>query len=740
MKLLLGVLVTALSAATCHGAAEAVKYIVDGTNGDDSNNGENVDSAFKTIARCAQSLTNPGDECQIRAGHYHEVVTITGLEGTADAPIKIVGYEEERPVWDGTVTIQPSEWNFDSDTGICSAQIDQDIFALLYKNDMLTPARWPNSKWSDKSIFDNQYWRPCRDSERGTIVDDALAESNLNFTGSMAILNVGSWNTWVREVLFHEPTNNNFTYNDDFGNIKFKHQQYYLEASLELLDAPEEWFYDMGTKMLHLIMPDSTEEIEQCPDTNASVDILRGRTLDNVLEIIDSTDVVVANITFHASNIIATKKVDRITFDSLIFNFPSSSHRMLKSDAYPKATSLGGDDNAVINCTFYGAEGPPLQYSGGNMLVHNSEFLYSDWAGQGNLATVKDNSKGSPGEFSQNSMYYNGVAHGFRAYGIYSNITLNHIIGQCWGKIQSDGASIHMQIKSQTDSLITNNWIHDSPKKGIRFDTPSDADRQGNNGNIGFNVVWNLDDKEIYPKGNNHTVYNNVGWDDSSDKCTICVPSQAFGFPMNSHSIVVNNGASKLDNGGGVIENNYESQDVKDQMVDTDNYDFRPVAGGGFIPCPNKKSEDWCNSRCFTENRCTRRNNCKKNCKLTCGLCEGIGAYSVDAPTYWIPGRKLYKTSFPIPQDGGTVSKERGDVICQTGYQAERHDFYFGESFEEVDSAGREDDAFQMTLYGDENIFALPLLNPGEVNYYWRVDAIRGDYVYKGDVWNFKVV
>ena len=447
--LILGALVIAVLAPSgAEEAEESIKYIVDGTNGDDNNSGKDVDNAFKTIGKCAQFLTNPGDECQIRAGYYHEVVTVNGLQGTADKPIKIVGYEDERPVWDGTVAIQPAEWNFDSETGICSAEIDQDIFALLYKDDLLTSARWPNSKWSDKSFFDNNYWRKCPDSERGTIVDNALGESNLNFTGSMAVLNVGSWVTWVREVLYHEPTNNNFTYNDDFGNIKFKHQQYYLEASLELLDVPEEWFYDMDTKMLHLIMPDNEEETDQCPDTNASPQTLRGRTLDNVLEIIESSDVIVANITFRASNIVATNKNDRITLDSLIFNFPSSSHRMLKSDAYPITTSLEGDDNAVVNCTFYGAEGPALEYKGGNTLVHNSEFSYTDWAGQGNLGTIKDNSRGAPGEFSQNTMYYNGVAHGLRAYGIYSNVSYNYMVGQCWGEIQSDGASIHMQIKS----------------------------------------------------------------------------------------------------------------------------------------------------------------------------------------------------------------------------------------------------------------------------------------------------
>ena len=681
-------------------------YIVDSVNGNDNNDGETINDPFKTITKCVEVLKDPGDECQIRSGYYHEVVTINKLQGTQDAPFKIVGYEDERPIWDGTVAIQPTEWAFDSDTKICSAPIDQDILALFYKNDLLTSARWPNAKWSDKSIFDNKFWRPCPDSERGTIVDDALADANLNFTGSMAILNIGSWETYVAEVESHTPGNNNFTYNDDFGNIHFKHQQYYLEASLELLDSPEEWFYDMGTKMLYLIMPENTEKKDNCPDSDSSEGILRGRTLDNVVEFEDCKDVIVANITFWASNIVAKGNCQRMKFDSLIFNFPSSSHRMLKSAEEPKVTNIHGDDNAVVNCTFLGADGPPLIFKGENMLVHNSEFLFNDWAGQGNLGTVKDDSQGRPAEISQNTYYYNGVAHGHRVFGMGPNFTLNHMIGQCWGFIQNDGASISVGREGQEGVMITNNWIHDSPKKGIRLDSPTDVDpdEMGCCGYLGFNVVWNSESQETYPKGDNHTVSNNVGWDDHDNKCTICVPCEAFDVPMNSHSTVVNNGASKLDCGGAVVENNYESEEVKEQMVDTDNYDFRPIAGGGFIPPDGG---------------------------------DLIGAYGFEIATYWIPGRKLFKASFPIPKDGSVISANRNDVICQTGYMAEGHDFYFGETFEEVDSARKGDDTFLITLYGDENIFATPALQP-DMEYFWRVDAFRGGNVYKGDVWSFE--
>ena len=56
-------------------------YIVDGDNGNDNNDGETINDPFKTITRCVEALANPGDECLIRAGNYHEVVTLTGLQG-----------------------------------------------------------------------------------------------------------------------------------------------------------------------------------------------------------------------------------------------------------------------------------------------------------------------------------------------------------------------------------------------------------------------------------------------------------------------------------------------------------------------------------------------------------------------------------------------------------------------------------------------------------------------------------
>ena len=81
-----------------------------------------------------------------------------------------------------------------------------------------------------------------------------LAGSGLNGTGAMAILNIGSFNTFTAIVKHHAPGQNFFTYPDTFGEIKFKasHNQYFLEDKLEFLDQAGEWFYDKNTKAVYV--------------------------------------------------------------------------------------------------------------------------------------------------------------------------------------------------------------------------------------------------------------------------------------------------------------------------------------------------------------------------------------------------------------------------------------------------------------------------------------------------------
>ena len=101
--------------------------------------------------------------------------------------------------------------------------------------------------------------------EQEFIVDNGtkgLARSGLNVTGTIAILNIGSWMTWAGLVEKHSPGEDAFGFNlkqsiEGFVNFHGKNSRYFLEDKLEFLDAPSEWFYDSSTKKLYLWLRES---------------------------------------------------------------------------------------------------------------------------------------------------------------------------------------------------------------------------------------------------------------------------------------------------------------------------------------------------------------------------------------------------------------------------------------------------------------------------------------------------
>ena len=164
------------------------------------------DGTMGKIQDCIDNLKEPGDECVIQPGNYHEQVTITNKFGSEESPIVIRGDPNALTKLDGTVPLRPEKWE-KMDNGAYKAVIHHDITQLFIDDEMMTNARWPNSLWSDKTIFNSKFWaKSARSSTRGLMIDGGqhkLAESGFNVTGAMAVLNVGSFCTFTRKVLSH---------------------------------------------------------------------------------------------------------------------------------------------------------------------------------------------------------------------------------------------------------------------------------------------------------------------------------------------------------------------------------------------------------------------------------------------------------------------------------------------------------------------------------------------------------
>ena len=129
--------------------------------------------------------------------------------------------------------------------------------------------------------------------------------------------------------------------------------------------------------------------------------------------------------------------------DSVKFDFPSSSKRMLQDYSVPKRTELfaskGKGYVEVTNCVFRGSEGYALGFTGTANKIYNNLFEWNDWSGQNTLVAGGGSgtvvAHGSPkSEFVGNTLSFNGCSAGIRS-GKSAVVRDNIIEGQCQGKI-----------------------------------------------------------------------------------------------------------------------------------------------------------------------------------------------------------------------------------------------------------------------------------------------------------------
>ena len=529
--------------------------------------------AFKTIRKCVD-VAEPLDTCLIRRGRYHESIQIS-----QKSHIILKGYKKDKPIIDGSVVLNPQEgvWSL-NEKGICSGTINVDVYQLFLDDDMMTNARWPNALWKEnakgeRTVFDETFWGHSADTSlKGEMVekDGLLADSNINMTDAMAVLNTCSWATSVQRVSFHNPGSNNFQYSDKFEkegcNFIAGHNRFYLDSKVDLLDNAGEWHFDKTTKILSF-MPYKGK----CPDPRS--DRIRGKTHDYGMIVTDTKNLMVANMTFFASAFVANSNkilTENIFLDSVDFFFPSSSKRMLGKIDVPIWTQINSKLGAqkgyfeIKNCKFAGGEGAALSYKGLKPKIHNNEFLWNDWTGQlslqmhGGYGTVFGDAVEE--EISFNTFENNGCMTTLNPYASTKpKVMFNRVVGTGFGNIQNDGSGIHFQIKAQNEGIIQQNWVYDTPKFGIRTDaaTVSANMNLGQKTIIQKNVVFNTN-RGFMIKGDNHTIKGNLALREGNDNddCSLCLVRYLHNFNlkelsplMNNRSTVENNAAWLADGG-----------------------------------------------------------------------------------------------------------------------------------------------------------------------------------------------
>ncbi len=577
----------------------ATNYFVAVSYGNDTNNGLSANAPFKTIGKAA-SLMSSGDICYIRQGRYHETISIDNLDGTSSAPVIFTNYNNERVVIDGTIPIT-STWTQVGSSNLWKTKLDQDIWQLFINWEEQVMARWPNAKFSDGTIWDNDnYWAKgtIDDDENaysnGSIIDDPYTNSagsliNLSSTGfdldetnkqAIAILNLGSFRTWSRIVTSHSGSTFNYA---TVPNWKTKHHYYYLEGRKEFLDQEGEWWYDTynNNDSLYYFAANGV-------DPNKLN--FRGKVQSYAFSIAGSKYLHIKNIEFFGTTVYFSN-ADNCLVYGCNFMYPSCSKRMLRIvDTEPEMTKFasGSVGSTIRKCAFRNTDGTALEMWGGVDTVDNCYFNKIDYSVADNssiMLTLRMN--GTSNVFRRNTIHKTGASAtimiGNAGLAEYNNIFDT-------GYLQSDGAMIQFMEEQQDGAICRYNWLHDTEKYGARFDHSGDAD--GTNGIMHHNLAWNCESGGIMVKGNNHQVYNNTVLSSGSKNDII-----VFQINSSDHSntVIKNNAADKIANhrvndveinfGTYTINwNGYkESISLNSILEDTSNSNFSPSSGSPLI-------------------------------------------------------------------------------------------------------------------------------------------------------------
>ena len=560
----------------------AVEYYVS-TTGDSLGLGT-FNNPFLKVQQAAD-IMQAGDICYIRQGVYHENVVLDNQDGTAGSPIVFTSYEDERVVFDGTVSID-SSWTPYSNN-IWSTYIDFDIWQFFIDYNEMIMARWPNANFIDGSIWDKEnHWAHGLIDEdenaytNGMMIDSpseniSLENIGFNIEGATAILNVGSFKTYTREVLTHN--GNTFTY-QPVDLWKTKHHDYFLERKLEFLDSEGEWFYDIDSSKVYFWPPNNVN-----PN---SLDI-RGKVQSYAFDINNSDYVEIRNIEFFGTTF-KFNNSDYSKVDHCNLVYPSCYKRMLGLTGVEPEMSIFNSSSycTVSNSAFRYTDGSALEMYSNYNTIENCYFYHIDYTAtdlNGLMTTIQMG--GSNNVFRKNTMHRMGASATLNP-GNEAIIELNDMSDS--GHMQSDGALVQCMVGQQPNVQIRYNWLHDTEKFGARFDGEGD----GYGGHMHHNVIWNVQGG-IMVKGYNHNVYNNTAFD-NGDKNDIIIMIDQGG---NEGTITLNNGANKIaGHRTGSYEsypvpgdynnnwNGYETNlDIKDLLVDVENNNFMPLENSSLV-------------------------------------------------------------------------------------------------------------------------------------------------------------
>jgi hypothetical protein len=216
-------------------------------SGSDSAGGT-LEQPFATVQHAVNQLY-PGDTLYLRAGSYHENVTLA-RSGTANAPITLAAYSGEAPTLIGAQPVT-GPWTLSSGS-IYSAPWPTQPLQVFSDGHLLNEARWPNSPI--ESLAGMTY------SIADAGDETSLTKANLppvDLTGAWLRVMAGeAWVGYERQIVTDDQATGKLTWSEPVNQLSMliprRGNKFIVFGKLNLLDAPGEWYWDPNAQMLYV--------------------------------------------------------------------------------------------------------------------------------------------------------------------------------------------------------------------------------------------------------------------------------------------------------------------------------------------------------------------------------------------------------------------------------------------------------------------------------------------------------
>ncbi len=567
------------------------QLFVDGSNGNDDNDGETLLTAFKTIQKCADAAPS-GSVCLIRGGVYRETVI------PAHDQVIYRNYNQEKVTVTGADLI--TGWlPFDLQDHKKIYRAHQDwnlglgLEQIIVDGKMMVAARWPNIsiaqvttlKNTDKARSNDRNGGGHSSDRIGWYNDSDLKEAGVNWQGGKITFAPGwLWNNYTCDVT--NSTRDRVDFQCPFPSLEQEwsfpgnKDYFFLWGKYQGLDYPGEFFQDPKNNNLFLWTADSS---------NPNTKTVESKKRNYWFVLDDRSQITIEGINFIAGTFKFNNKSNNNLLNKIKAKYVGHYMDIALinyTDRQPRTINIQGHGNQIINSELSDSSTSMIFLDHGaintkiaNNIIYNVNYngTVNDGAIAGIATNVGGNETNMGGnetnEFGQNTVFnsgYNGVMMD-SGLDIKNNDVYNtHFQG-------TDSGAISMSPDTDGKGLeVAYNYVHDA-----MGEIDKDLNRFGGHGIYA----------DIHTK--NFLWHHNVIWHNSAENLLILTKQDgqtglvyhntsdgeigADGKDMDGLDFKNNLAKSFLKNSLGSVpqSNNYWYGNNDPKFVDSDHHDYR---------------------------------------------------------------------------------------------------------------------------------------------------------------------